>query len=124
MKTYLWIALGSALGGMARHWLTIVVTERLAAAFPWGTFLVNASGSLLIGIIAALPEAQVPGLARSFLMVGVLGGYTTFSAFSLQTAHLFTGGHAGTGVAYAIASLVTCPLLAWLGWYFVHRPPA
>src|SRR5687768_11120615 len=89
VKTYLWIALGSALGGVARHWLTSVVAARMSGLFPWGTFIVNLSGSFLIGLIAAWPENQLPVAARPFLMIGVLGGFTTFSAFSLQTASLF-----------------------------------
>ncbi|MCY3771671.1 MAG: fluoride efflux transporter CrcB, partial [Gemmatimonadetes bacterium] len=94
--TYLWIALGSAIGGVGRYWCNSLVTARLGPEFPWGTMLVNVAGSLLIGVVAALsasidrpwPSSE----ARAFIMVGFCGGYTTFSAFSLQTLELLHNG--------------------------------
>ena len=117
--TYLWIGVGSALGGMSRYWLSGVVAQRYGETFPWGTLLVNVSGSFLIGFLAALarPEGRrliSPG-AQQFLMVGLLGGYTTFSSFSLQTLNLVRDGqslHAGANAAF---SLVCCLLAVWLG---------
>ena len=92
MLTYLWIAIGSALGGMARYGMSRAVALRFGETFPWGTLTVNILGSLVIGFVAALsgPDSRVmisPG-ARQFIMVGLCGSFTTFSSFSLQTLEL------------------------------------
>lgn len=121
MKTYLWIALGSALGGMARHWIGGMAAARIAGPFPWGTFLVNVTGSFLIGVLAAIPETSLPVTGKAFLIVGVLGGYTTFSAFSLQTMMLMKDGASAMAVAYAVASVAACPVAAGLGWALMRR---
>lgn len=120
MSSYLLIALGSALGGMARHWCTVTLANRLGASFPWGTLLVNVVGSFLIGLVAALtlPDGRSgeTQTAREFLMVGLLGGYTTFSAFSLQTLTLLRDGklaYAGANVAVSVA---VCLIAVWLGY--------
>jgi len=80
---YLWIALGSALGGVGRYWLSGVIARRFGEAFPVGTLVVNATGSFVIGFIASLtrPEGRLlmSASGRQFLMVGICGGYTTFS---------------------------------------------
>ena len=117
--SYLLIALGSALGGMARHWCTLWVGARiesvgLNATFPWGTVLVNISGSLLIGISAALLGS---GRGRDFAMVGVLGGYTTFSAFSLQTLQLLRQDKWGLASANVAISVIACLIAVWLGYW-------
>jgi len=119
MIAYFWIGVGSALGGMCRFWLSGFIAQRFGEAFPAGTLLVNASGSLLIGLIAALgdPEGRlfVPAYARQFLMIGILGGYTTFSSFSLQTLNLVRDGEwlfAGLNVAL---SVVLCLGAVWIG---------
>jgi CrcB protein len=118
--TYLLIALGSALGGMARHWCGLAVAARVGTAFPLGTVLINILGSFLIGLVAALTQADSrwgsAELTRDFLMVGVLGGYTTFSAFSLQTLNLLRDGklaYAGANVAVSVGA---CLIAVWLGY--------
>ena len=117
--SYLLVAIGSALGGMARHWLTAVLSMRIESAFPWGTVLVNISGSFLIGVAAASfgTEGRWNSLpAREFAMVGVLGGYTTFSAFSLQTLQLLRQQKwwlAGLNVG---GSVLACLLAVALGY--------
>jgi fluoride exporter len=118
---YLWIALGSALGGMGRHWITTIASSRFPGSFPWGTFSVNLLGSLLIGLIAGISNDRLPPAVRSTLTIGVLGGFTTFSAFSFQTASLFKSGQSNLGLLYAFSSVVACPLLAWLGWRVAER---
>jgi len=120
--SYLCVALGSALGGMLRHWLTQVASTRLASPLPWGTLLVNVSGSLLIGVAAALLEP--PGRwsnahARAFVMVGILGGYTTFSAFSLQTLQLLQQQRIWLALAYAGGSVLLCLMAVTLGYFAV-----
>ena len=93
---YLWIGLGSALGGMGRFWFSGWVAQRCGETFPWGTLLVNVSGSFLIGLLAtwSTPEGRwfMPPRLSQFLMIGICGGYTTFSSFSLQTLNLVRGG--------------------------------
>jgi len=119
---YLWVALGGALGSVARFWVNGLVSEKLGATFPWGTLAINVGGSFVIGIVGALaiPEGRMDSQSRifatQFLMVGVCGGYTTFSSFSLQTLNLlrdrewlFAGGN-------VILSVVLCMVAVWLGW--------
>ena len=95
---YFWIALGSAIGGAGRYWCNNLVSGAFGNAFPWGTIAVNVAGSFLIGFLASIDpfsgRSWLPGLeARAFLIVGVCGGYTTFSAFSLQTLDLLRTGN-------------------------------
>jgi fluoride exporter len=121
MMTYVWIAIGSALGGMARHWCTMVATEWFGTRFPWGTLGINILGSFVIGLFFALtgPEGrfdETPLNARLFVMTGICGGYTTFSAFSLQTLTLFQDGAWGRGGAYILASVVLCLVAVWAGY--------
>jgi fluoride exporter len=110
--SYLLVGLGSALGGMARHFTTSVVASRWGTAFPWGTLVVNVAGSLLIGVLAAglVPGGRwvLPFPARELLMVGVLGGYTTFSAFSLQTFTLLEQGQWLRAGGNVVVSVVLC----------------
>ena len=117
--TYLAIALGSALGGAGRYWLSGVVAQRFGETFPWGTLLVNVSGSFLIGLFAALagPEGRllIPRRFSLFFMPGLCGGYTTFSSFSLQTLKLAQEGEWLQAGANASLSLVLCLLAVWVG---------
>ncbi|MCL2430209.1 MAG: fluoride efflux transporter CrcB [Alphaproteobacteria bacterium] len=120
MTTYMWIAIGSALGGMARHWCTMAATAWFGASFPWGTLFINIFGSFVIGLFFALtgPEGRfdVSLNARLFVMTGICGGYTTFSAFSLQTLTLFQEGAILRGGGYIVASVVLCLLGVWAGY--------
>ena len=119
MRLYLWIMLGSALGGAARFFISGLVANWFGSAFPWGTLLVNISGSFVIGFINTLtgPEGRIfaSGTTRQFLMTGICGGYTTFSSFSLQTLTLANDDEwlqAGGNVAL---SVVCCLVAVWLG---------
>lgn len=118
--TYVLVAIGSALGGMARHWCGLAVAARVGTEFPWGTILINIVGSFLIGVVAAL--TQVAGRSataqptRDFLMVGVLGGYTTFSAFSLQTLALLRDGKVAYAAGNVALSVGACVVAVWLGY--------
>jgi CrcB protein len=122
--TYFWVALGSALGGMARFWLTGAVAAWVGARFPWGTLLINILGSLVIGATAAiaLPPARLalPTDARIFVMVGICGGFTTFSAFSLQTLELLQLGDASGAMGYITGSVALCLAAVWLGWWLAR----
>ena len=121
ISTYLWIALGGALGSMARFWLAIAVAEKLGQQFPWGTILINIVGSFVIGFFATFtgPGGRMAASfnARAFVMVGICGGFTTFSAFSLQLLELFQTGDVIPAVLYAAGSVVLCLLFVWGGWW-------
>ena len=120
MLTYFWIGLGSALGGMGRYWCSGVVARAFGETFPWGTIVVNVSGSLIIGFLATLmsPDGRllVPPDARTFLAIGLLGGYTTFSSFSLQTLNLLRDGEWLWATANIFLSLTLCLAAVWLGY--------
>jgi fluoride exporter len=119
-NSYLWIAIGSALGGMARHWCNAVAMELLGASFPWGTLFINVVGSFVIGFFFALTSPSgrfdVPVNAKLFVMTGICGGYTTFSAFSLQSLSLFQEGEWVRGGGYIAASVMFCLLAVWIGY--------
>lgn len=119
MQAYLWIGIGSALGGMVRFWCSGVAARLIGETFPWGTLFVNVLGSLIIGFIATMsaPDGRLflGTLERQFIMIGVCGGFTTFSSFSLQTLNLLNDGewlYAGLNIG---ASVVLCLLAVWLG---------
>ncbi|PWB81821.1 MAG: fluoride efflux transporter CrcB [Methylocystaceae bacterium] len=118
--TYLWIMVGSALGGVARYWFSGVVANRFGETFPWGTILVNVSGCFVIGFFATITEPEdgrlfVGAEIRQFVMIGICGGYTTFSSFSLQTLNLIRGGEAIGALANVGFSAVLCLLAVWFG---------
>jgi CrcB protein len=124
MGPYTTVAIGSALGGMARHWCTVVSTELLGVEFPWGTLLINVLGSFVIGFFFAIagPGARfaAPADMRLFVMTGLCGGYTTFSAFSLQTLSLLQSGAWLRAGGYIASSVVLC-LIAVAGGYVLAR---
>ena len=120
MLSYFWIGVGSAVGGMGRYWCTNVVARHFGEYLPWGTIVVNVSGSLLIGILAALVTADGRPLisedARALLMIGLCGGYTTFSSFSLQTLNLARSGEWFWASANIVLSVLFCLVAVWLGY--------
>jgi len=119
MASYLWIAIGSALGGVARYWFSGVVARLIGETFPWGTLFINVIGSFIIGFFATLtgPDGRilVPSVARQFVMIGLCGGFTTFSSFSLQTLNLATDGEYLYAGLYIVLSVVLCLIAVWLG---------
>ena len=115
MRTLFLVALGSALGGAARFLLAGWVGARLGESFPWGTVLVNVLGSALIGALAAQEEMLSPE-ARQFLMVGVLGGFTTFSSFSLQTLRLAQDGDWVRAAGNVLGSVALCLAAVAVGY--------
>jgi len=121
LGTWFAVAIGGALGSMARFWLTGAVTALTGPRFPWGTLLINVVGSFVIGGVSGLTLtpariAMHPDL-RIFLMVGICGGFTTFSAFSLQLLELLQTGYVVAGLLYAAGSVLLCLLFVWFGWY-------
>jgi CrcB protein len=119
MMLYLLIALGGALGSVARFFLSGVVASHFGATFPWGTLIVNVTGSFVIGFYATLtaPDGRVfaSGNSRQFFMTGLCGGYTTFSSFSLQTLNLARDGEWLQAGGNTVASVITCLVAVWLG---------
>jgi CrcB protein len=119
---YFWVALGGALGSVGRYWISDLVLARFGEGFPWGTLIINITGSFLIGVIGAIasPEGRMDSQSRQFasqfLMYGICGGYTTFSSFSFATLKhlqerqwLYAGGN-------IVLSVVLCLVAVWLGW--------
>jgi CrcB protein len=123
MLSYLWVSIGGAIGSAARFWISGVIAERYGQTFPYGTLAVNVTGSLIIGIFAALTDPEGRWLVspsfRQFFMIGVCGGYTTFSSFSLQTLSLAQDGEWFRAAANAVASFALCLLAVWLGHFSV-----
>lgn len=117
--SYLWIFLGGGFGSILRFALNGLVTENFGETFPWGTLIINVTGSFFIGFFGSLTESRgrwmVPPQFRQFVMVGICGGYTTFSSFSLQTLKLAQGGEWFKAGANATLSLVLCLTAVWLG---------
>ncbi len=103
----LWVAAGGALGSAARHLVNVAAGRLLGPEFPWGTLAVNVAGSFVMGLLIALMalKMQVSQEVRAFLTTGVLGGFTTFSAFSLDFALLVERREAGLAALYVIASV-------------------
>ena len=108
------------MGGVARYACSRAVALRFGETFPWGTLLVNVTGSFVIGIIAALvgPDSRyvVSPNMRSFLMVGICGGYTTFSSFSLQTLELIRNRDFGEALGNVLLSVAACMAAVALGF--------
>lgn len=122
--TYLWVAFGSALGGVARFALTrwtLIFSERL----PWGTVLINVAGCFLIGFFGTYTLASgrhvVSENTRLFVMVGVCGGFTTFSSFSLQTFDLLRSGDWVRACTNVVLSVVLCVVSVALGHFAAHH---
>lgn len=114
-----WIFLGGGLGSLARWGVSGWIASTAGQTFPWGTLVVNVTGSFVIGLFAVAtgPEGRwlVPVSFREFFMLGVCGGYTTFSSFSLQTLALAQEGQWAKAGANSILSVVLCLVGVWLG---------
>ena len=112
--TMLWVMAGGALGAALRYGLAEALNPHVGTGMPWGTLAVNLIGCALIGWLAtALADASEP--VRLGIVVGLLGGFTTFSSFGLEAVRLLQGGHTAVAVAYVLISNAGGPLAAWLG---------
>lgn len=117
------VALGGALGSAARYLSMAAIGHWLGAAFPWGTLAVNVVGSLVMGVLveaSALAWSPGPEL-RAFLTVGVLGGFTTFSTFSLDVAYLAERQESGLAAIYVLASVVLSVMAVFVGMMIVRQ---
>jgi len=120
MLEYFYVSLGGALGTAGRYWLSTFIALRAGSTFPLGTLVINVSGSFIIGLFFALtqPDGRFPLVNptfRQFFLIGICGGYTTFSSFSLQTLTLAQGGEWLRAGLNIIGSVVLCLLGVWLG---------
>lgn len=116
--SWLWVACGGAIGATIRYALGLVLAKP-QSLFPWSTWWINISGCLLAGIFFALSQ-RYPVLqqeARLFLMVGILGGFTTFSSFGLETFLLLKQGQLGIALVYALSSVLVGVFCLVLGFY-------
>jgi CrcB protein len=113
-----YVAIGSAVGGVARFLLTAVVQQRAGAGFPTGTLLVNVTGSFLLGLLwrYSLGSDTISAEVRALLTTGFCGGYTTFSAFSYETLVLLEEGHLTRASTYVVSSVIVSLAATWLGF--------
>jgi len=123
MTQTLSIAAGGALGAVLRYWTVLAVHNRLGTNFPYGTLAVNVLGSLLMGFLYIwLLERFVASPAmRGFLLVGILGAFTTFSTFSIETLNLIEAGHTGRALANVLLSVSVCVVAAGVGVYTARQ---
>ena len=115
--TYLWIALGGALGAISRFGISNLMTKIMNSAFPYGTLSANLLGSLAIGIayVLLVENNQGEGAIRLFLITGFLGAFTTFSTFSLESVSMLEQGRYAAFIAYILTSLTICLMATALG---------
>ena len=123
MMQWLMIAIGGALGSMARFAAVGYLTPMLNFRFPIGTFIVNIVGSFLIGVgyVVLVEKAVLPSEWRLFLITGILGGFTTFSAFSLEMLQMWQEGHVLISIFYATSSVVLGLLFAYVGMHLTQK---
>jgi CrcB protein len=119
MLNALWVFIGSGLGGVLRWGVSGMIASRVGEKFPWGTVIVNITGSFIIGLFFTLTGSNGRWLVKDsfklFFMAGVCGGYTTFSSFSLQTLTLAESGQWFRAGANVVLSLASCLIAVWFG---------
>jgi CrcB protein len=123
VRTFWAIAIGAAVGGVARYYLASSVQQRFGVTFPWGTLLINVTGSLLLGFIIryAVVTPTVSVEMRALLTTGFCGGYTTFSTFSYETAALLEEGQYERAGAYAVGSVLLSLTATFLGFILARE---
>jgi CrcB protein len=112
------VFIGAGLGGVFRYWISHIIYFLLGRQFPYGTFIVNVSGCFLMGLLFILTVEQFDGVGpqiRAFLLIGLLGGYTTFSSFSIETINLFENGNWIVALINIFLSVIACIAATWLG---------
>jgi CrcB protein len=121
MIGYFWIGVGGAVGSIARAWLALAVARVTGPQFPWGTILINIIGSFVIGFFGSLTASGSRFAAsaniRAFVMIGLCGGFTTFSSFSLQTLELLRDGSVTQALGNIGLSVALCLLAVAVGHY-------
>jgi CrcB protein len=127
MLAYLWVAIGGAIGSMARYGIGNLILEKTGSIFPWHTLFINVTGSCVIGILSAVtmsegrmtPQSQM--LATQLLMTGLCGGYTTFSSFSLGTLTLLQDGQWFYAAGNILLSVILCMVAVWIGYVLGNK---
>jgi fluoride exporter len=119
MEQVLWISMGAVLGANLRFWVTDAITNQVGRSFPFGTFVINLSGSLLLGFFLAIASkgAGLDPRWRAFLAVGFIGAYTTFSTYAIESVDLAMQGQWMLGFTNLIGSAVLGGLMAFAGLY-------
>lgn len=122
MNRYLLVFLGGGAGSMLRYLVGTTITARYSGRFPLGTVIINVTGSFLIGVLMTLITQRLDGHPnlRLLLVVGVLGGYTTFSAFEYETYYAVRAGEPWLGLLNVVGSVVMGYLAVWLGAFLVR----
>lgn len=118
MNNALLIFLGAGIGGVLRYWISNGIYQLLGREFPYGTLVVNVSGCFLMGLLFILSIERFDGTStelRALLLIGLLGGYTTFSSFSIETINLFENGNGLAAASNILLSIVLCIAATWLG---------
>ncbi|HEY0626798.1 MAG TPA: CrcB family protein [Allosphingosinicella sp.] len=117
MPNFLLVMIGGAIGAGVRYGVTLIAAQRASAAFPWGTWAVNLVGSLLAGLALGIILARggEGDTIRVFILTGILGGFTTFSAFSAETAFMIFEGQYAAAAFYVASSVIGALLLTFLG---------
>lgn len=122
LTTPLLVFLGAGFGALARYLLSGFIQGKSGSQFPWGTLVVNVSGSLLIAVVTTwLLLKQGSDDLRLLLVTGVLGGYTTYSAFAYETLQLVQRKHAAEAISYVLATNVLCLAACWSGYELTKR---
>ena len=117
------IAAGGAIGALLRYWTSTAVHSRLGTGFPYGTLTVNVTGSLLMGFlyIWLIDRLADSSALRAFLLIGILGAFTTFSTFSIETLNLLESGQPGKALANMLVSVCVCIIAAGLGVFAARQ---
>lgn len=123
MKLWFWIGAGGALGSVLRYGLSVQAAKSFGTLLPWGTILVNILGSFAIGFMFILLQSKVDNsdVLRAFIITGLLGGFTTFSAFSLETLILLTEGAYFRSLLNVLISVVVCVVAAGMGVFIAKQ---
>jgi fluoride exporter len=121
VNALVWVAAGGALGSATRHLMNTGISRLVGANFPWGILLVNAIGCFVMGMVAAgLLRLALPDAVRLFLATGFLGGFTTFSAFALDTMKLVQSGQTGLAAVYVLSSVLLSLAAVFIGFYVMR----
>jgi CrcB protein len=126
-KQYLWVALGSAIGGVGRFWISGLIIDRMGRVIDWNILIINITGSFVIGVLGAWTSPsgrltpEISKFGTTFLMIGICGGYTTFSSFSLGTLKLARDGEWLYAGGYVAGSVIFCLLAVWVGWWLGQK---
>lgn len=117
MLKYLMVGVGGALGSIARFWLGSYIGERMGTRFPYGTLVINVTGSFLIGVVFAILAARTTWSAnwRYLIPIGFIGGYTTFSSFEYEAFRTIQDGQLGLGLLYVVVSVIAGFIAVWGG---------